>query len=101
CIKEYCQTIHVEHITTPTTCTLQPYPNPAGNTVSVNLSLSQPQMINVFIYNSMNVMVRERHQQGVAGSNIVTVDVGDLVAGTYTMKVIYGNSICYAMFQKL
>ena len=99
CVKEYCSNIHIEH--TATQCTLQAYPNPASSQVSVNVTLSAAVMINVYVYNTMNVLVKEKHQPGVAGNNVVTLSIGDLPSGYYTMKVIYDNHICYSAFQKL
>jgi hypothetical protein len=31
----------------------------------------------------------------------VSINVFNLVSGTYTLKAIYGTHICYATFQKL
>ena len=101
CIKEYCQVIHITQVVTPTGCSLQIYPNPVTNQVNLNLFLTQQQMIDVYIYNSLNVQVREKHQQGFAGTNIVSISTATLPSGTYTMKVIHGNDICYAQFVKL
>jgi len=58
-------------------------------------------MIHAYVYNSTNVLVREKHQQGVTGNNLVTINVNDLPSGMYTIKFIYGNRTCYARFQKL
>ncbi len=101
CIKDECQTIHISQVTTAPNCTLQVYPNPASSQVSVNVYLAQPQMINVYIYNSVNVLVQQNQQAGTVGSNVVTTSIANLVAGYYTMKVIHGNDICYAQFLKL
>ncbi len=99
CIKEYCSVIHIE--TVPPLCQLQAYPNPATSTISVNVNLTAPTTINVYVYNALNVLVKEKHQPGVTGNNIVTLGITDLVAGYYTMKVIYGNNNCNSAFQKL
>ena len=99
CIKEYCNYIHIEHVAP--LCTLQAYPNPASTSVSVNVTLTAATMINVYVYNTINVLVKEKHQPGVVGNNIVTLSISDLVAGFYTMKVIYGNNNCTSYFQKL
>lgn len=99
CIKEYCSVIHIEHVASQ--CTLQAYPNPATTTVNVNVTLPTSLMINVYVYNTLNVLVKEKHQQGVTGNNIVSLAIGDLIAGYYTMKVIYGNYNCNSAFQKL
>jgi hypothetical protein len=49
----------------------------------------------------MNILVKEKHQQGVTGNNLVSINVNDLVPGLYTIKVKYGGKICYARFNKL
>ncbi|MEP7164884.1 MAG: PKD domain-containing protein [Ferruginibacter sp.] len=99
CISETC---HPQAVLAQTnTCNLQLYPNPASTAVSVNVILGLPQMIDVFIYNTSNILVKEKHQPGVIGNNIVTVGIADLVPGIYVMRVIHGNDICYATFVKL
>lgn len=99
CVKEVCKTIHITQVAN--SCVLQAYPNPTSNTVNVNVTLTQPEMIHAYMYNTQNVLVREKHVQGVSGLNIVNFSVGDLPAGLYTIKLIYGNHVCYAQFQKL
>ena len=99
CVKEYCSTIHITQVANA--CVLQAFPNPATSTVSVNVTLTQPGMIDAYMYNSQSVLVREKHQQGATGANTVTFAVNDLPAGSYTIKLIYGNHVCYAPFQKL
>jgi PKD repeat protein len=98
CVKEYCEVIH---ISANNDCTLTAYPNPTTNQVSVNIPLTSPEMIHVYIFNSLNILVKQKDQQGNIGSNIVTTNIEGLVPGTYTIKVIYGNRICYAKFQKI
>ncbi len=100
CVKEYCSTIHIEHVTS-NVCELQAFPNPAGNLVNVNVNLTQPGMIDAYVYNSTNILVREKHQQGVTGNNVVTITLNDLTPGIYTIKVLYNGKVCYARFTKL
>ena len=100
CISEICHTLVVVALS-PNSCNLQPYPNPAGNSVSVNVFLGIPQMIDVYVYNTSNIQVKEKHQQGVTGNNIVTLNTNDLLPGIYIMKVIHGNDVCYTTFLKL
>ncbi len=99
CVKEYCNYIRIEHVSAA--CTLQAFPNPASATVNVNVSLTQSQMIYAYVYNSLNVLVLDKHQQGYTGNNLVSMQVGNLAAGLYTIRLVYGNSVCYASFQKL
>lgn len=99
CVKEICKTIRIERVAP--VCFLQAYPNPASNLVNVNVHLAQPEMIHAFVYNTLNVQVREKHQQGVTGNNLVTINVNDLTPGLYTIKMVYGNKTCYARFNKM
>ena len=100
CIKEYCDVIHVTQTPTPQ-CQLQAYPNPASNVINVNVQLQQPEMIHAYVYNALNILVKEQHTQGMTGNNVVTIPVANLTAGWYTIKLIYGNKTCYARFQKI
>ena len=99
CVKEYCTVIRIEHVTNA--CLLQAYPNPASGFVNVNVYLTQPEMIHAYVYNSLNVLVRDKHQQGYTGNNIVNINLSGLAAGQYTIKLVYGNKTCYARFEKL
>jgi PKD repeat protein len=100
CVKEYCHAIRIENVIS-SVCELQAYPNPATNVVSVNVALTQPGTIDTYIYNVTNMLVKEKHQPGVTGNNLVSVNINDLVAGLYTIKVMYGGKVCYARFTKL
>ena len=99
CIKEYCNYIRIEQISS--ICELQAFPNPATSIVSVNLFLIQPQMIHATVYNNLNVVVLTHDQQGNTGNNLVTLNINNLVPGQYTIRLVYGNRVCYARFQKL
>jgi len=102
CVKEICENIVINHLAPiPSTCYLQVYPNPASSNIHFTLFLSQPQMINVYIYNSMNMMLSTSQASGVAGGNTISMYVGNLLPGFYYARVVYGNSVCYARFQKL
>lgn len=99
CVKEYCNYIRIDQVSN--LCELTAFPNPASAVVNVNLSLTQPETINIAVYNNLNVVVMQQTRQGIAGNNLVTLNVANLAAGQYTIKFIYGNSICIARFQKL
>jgi PKD repeat protein len=99
CIKETCQEITISQLASQ--CQLQAYPNPATSVVNVNVPLTQPEMIYAYVYNAQNILVKQKQQQGTTGNNVVSIGVGDLVPGQYTIKLIYGNKTCYAKFQKL
>lgn len=96
CVKEYCEVIRIG----TTECNLNAYPNPATNQVSVNVALTSPEKIHVYIFNSLNILVKQKEQQGNIGNNTVTTNVEGLVPGVYTIKIMYGNRICFSKFQK-
>ncbi|GAB2829067.1 PKD domain-containing protein [Ferruginibacter profundus] len=100
CVKEFCSVIRIEHVVS-NVCELQAFPNPASSLVNINVTLTQPGMIDAYIYNTLNVQVREKHQQGVTGNNLVSFTINDLAPGLYTIKVVYGGKTCYARFTKL
>ena len=99
CVKEYCEVIHIT--VANTACTLSLYPNPATNQVTVGIQLTGPEMIHVYIFNSLNILVKQKDQQGNTGNNNVTTNIEGLIPGWYTIKVIYGNHVCYSKFQKI
>jgi hypothetical protein len=98
-VKEYCEVIHVS--STNQECRLTAYPNPTHNQVSVDVQLTVPEKINAYIFNSLNILVKQKDQQGRTGKNTVTIELQNLVPGLYTMKIVYGNKICYTKFQKI
>lgn len=98
CIKEYCEVIHISE---NNNCTLTTYPNPATNQVAINVTLTSPEMIHLYIFNQLNVLIKQKDQRGNTGNNIVITNIEDLTPGWYTIKVIYGNRVCYAKFQKI
>jgi PKD repeat protein len=101
CIKTICKTIHiVQSMPGANTCTLQVYPNPASNTINTSVTLVQPFMLNASVYNNMGVLVAQKQQQGVVGNNIVSINIGTLPAGVYTLRMTYGTQVCYATFVK-
>ncbi len=101
CIKEYCSTIHINY-NTPTlnTCNLQLFPNPASSTVNGTITLAQPLMLNAFVYNTLNMVVAQKQQQGAVGVNIVSVNIATLPTGLYLYRLYYGNQVCNATFMK-
>jgi PKD repeat protein len=99
CIKEYCNYIRIEQVSSA--CELQAFPNPTSSVVNVNLYLTQPELILATVYNNVNMAVLTHTQQGNTGNNLITLNVNNLVAGQYTIRIVYGNRVCYARFQKL
>jgi PKD repeat protein len=99
CVKEYCNYIRIDQVSN--VCELQAFPNPTSALVNVNLFLTQPEMIHATVYNNLNVVVLQHNQQGNTGNNLITLNVSNLIAGQYNIRLVYGNRVCYARFQKL
>lgn len=102
CVKTICRTIHITQVVSPTAsgCSVQVYPNPATTEINAVLTLTQPLLINAYIYNSLNVLVGQKQQQGVAGVNTVSMNIATLPAGVYIIRLVYGNQVCYVTFVK-
>jgi PKD repeat protein len=100
CVKETCNTVNIYSTVAPSQCFLQAYPNPARNNVYFNLHLTQPQYINVYVYNAQNMLVRAQVIQGFTGNNNIHLNIGSLPNGFYNVRIVYGNAFCYSRFQK-
>ena len=101
CVKESCDTIRIDTLVAgPNPCFLQVYPNPTSSQINISLSLNQPDVIHVYVYNYMNMQVQETHVPGSAGWNTIGMYVGNLMPGYYFIRVVYGNSTCFARFFK-
>jgi PKD repeat protein len=101
CIKTICKTIYIAYpLPTSNNCTLQVYPNPATVYANAIVSLAQPLLLDAKIYNSANVLVAQKQQQGFVGNNAISVNILNLSSGLYTFKLAYGNQICSATFVK-
>ncbi len=101
CVKEYCRIIHItQSMPTTSSCAMQVYPNPASSTINAAVILTQPQLLYGYVYNSMNMQVTQKVQQGVVGNNIMSIPVYNLPAGIYTLRLVYGNHVCSSTFIK-
>ena len=101
CVKTVCRTIHItQQMPFTTTCNLQVYPNPATTYANANITLAQPLQLNAYIFNSMNMLVAQKQQQGFVGTNVISIYTGNLPAGIYSYRVVYGNQTCSSNFVK-
>lgn len=99
CVKELCKTIHItQQMPFTTTCNLQVTPNPATTYANVSITLAQPTMLYGYVYNSMNMLVAQKVQQGFVGTNTVSVFTGNLPSGMYRLRLVHGNDVCNANF---
>ena len=101
CVKELCRIIHItQQMPLITTCNLQVYPNPATNYANANITLAAPTMLYAYVYNSMNMLVAQKQQQGFVGINTVSISTGNLPSGIYHFRLVHGNGVCNATFVK-
>ncbi len=108
CESTYCQGITVTDttgspVTPPDTAgqLIRSYPNPAYSVTNVVLRLDRAEMVYIRVYNSMGSQVEAKTFSGVTGTNIVSVPLGSLQAGIYTIQLQYGNEIKRSRIQKL
>lgn len=101
CVKELCKTIHItQQMPFTTSCNLQVYPNPASAYANTLITLAQPTTLYAYVYNSMNMLVAQKVQQGFVGTNTVSIATANLPAGIYRFRLVHGNDVCYASFIK-
>ena len=99
CVKELCKVIRItQQMPFTTTCNLQVTPNPATTYANVSITLAAPTMLYAYVYNSMNMLVAQKVQQGFVGTNTVSVYTGNLPAGIYHFRLVHGNDVCNATF---
>ena len=79
---------------------MQVFPNPASTVIHATAFLTTATVINAYIYNSSQVQVRHKEQHGVAGNNVVEINIQSLPSGIYTIKLVYNNHTCTATFLK-
>ena len=102
CVKEYCTDIHVaQNMPFATSCSLQAFPNPATNVVNASVTLAAPTTLYAYIYNSLNMVVGQKQQQGFVGANTVSINIANLPAGIYVYRLVHGNDVCATTFVKL
>jgi PKD repeat protein len=89
CVKNFCDLIIIESTSMPGQCVVNSYPNPAHGHVSFNIQSDAPGIINAVVANTQGVVLMQYSQQGATGNNLVTLDIHNLVAGFYTVKIMY------------
>ena len=101
CVKDFCKTIHIAHqMPFTTTCNLQVYPNPASTYANVIITLAQPTILYAYVYNSLNMLIAQKTQQGFVGTNTVSVPIANLPSGIYRFRLVHGNDVCNTTFIK-
>ncbi|MBL0357763.1 MAG: PKD domain-containing protein [Chitinophagaceae bacterium] len=101
CVKEYCHVVRINRTNVPSQCILHSYPNPAHSQVSVHVQLAQPGLITASVFSSQSILLMQHTQQGIAGNNLVTLNIQNLAPGFYTVRIMYGGRVCYTRFQKI
>ena len=70
------------------------YPNPAFNELSIKNSKSGIEMLEVYDFLGRGLL----RKKPMSGSQLLSVDVSSLDAGTYFLKITYHNSVSAARF---
>jgi len=98
CVTSHCDSLTV--IPNTSACSMQVFPNPASTVIHATAYLNAPTVINAYIYNSSQIQVRHKEQQGIAGNNVVEINIQTLPSGIYTFKLVYNGHTCTATFLK-
>ncbi len=77
------------------------YPNPATNSVNLNLALPSSSNVIINIFNSMGNLILTQQSAGTAGSNQVAIPVQTLKPGVYYVEINYGGYTKRSRFQKM
>lgn len=80
---------------------IRSYPNPAASQAGIDVSLAQPGMIYVHVYNSMGSPVYSTAVSGYTGANHLQIPLSNLQTGVYYIQVQYGNTVKRSKIQKL
>jgi len=76
------------------------YPNPAQNLFTLQSSAEQSQETKYIIYNCFGRVVKEKHLGIVSGTITQQVDISDLQAGVYMLRLFKGDSSESKVFMK-
>ena len=76
----------------------QLYPNPAGNQISVRLDATLESNCEVLIYNATGQLVLESKMH--SGESFLNLNIGDLTAGIYAIKLRSGIDVQSSRFIK-
>jgi hypothetical protein len=99
--RSYCNTIYIPGKHGGVANPIVSYPNPATNSVGIDVPLPTAGSININIYNAGGTRVLALQTQGLQGNNHITIPVQQLNRGQYFINVITGSGKHNSVFQKL
>jgi Secretion system C-terminal sorting domain len=68
------------------------YPNPAKNTATLKVNLTNTLPVRVDVINAMGQLVKKAESQGQLGTNNISVDLSGLASGVYFVNVKIDNA---------
>jgi hypothetical protein len=78
------------------------YPNPADNKLNVDVNIERNTAAKIRIYDATGKLVRQVEAQLNKGLNATVIELGDMAAGMYLIKVTDGKALNYSQqFRKL
>jgi hypothetical protein len=81
---------------------LYSYPNPAGNSTTVNFNIDHASKVNLSIYNNIGRVIKTLYNGTLpAGTHSQLVDTYDLPSGTYFLKLSTDDAVISAGFIKI
>jgi len=69
------------------------YPNPVKTTANVSFDLENNAEVAVSLTDASGKQIFVKQLQGIKGANITSINMGNLAAGSYSLKVIAGTDV--------
>ncbi|MFM2387759.1 MAG: hypothetical protein RL660_2516, partial [Bacteroidota bacterium] len=78
------------------------YPNPANNTLHIDVNIDKNTTASIFIYDATGKLVKQIEKDLLKGLSSNSVDLADFASGVYLLKVTDGRGLKFSQqFQKL
>ena len=79
---------------------ITPYPNPATNSVGIDVPLTGAATISINVYDASGIKVLSLQQPGSGGNNHINLLIGQLNRGQYFVDITAGGNRLKSVFQK-
>jgi len=98
-VEEACETVNVDE--TRLSDQLSIYPNPFSTSTTIEYVLTQPEKVELKIYNQLGKMIEVIQKNTQPGKQTLTWDANGLPSGIYFLKVQFGNELISRKMLKL
>lgn len=100
CVKQYCARIHIATVATGGVTQTMAWPNPAVNTISLDVPLDRPGQVLIKIMDGNGAVSRVFSKNGTTGNNRFVLPVDGLSQGFYLVEIRTSSKSWLSRFQK-